>query len=573
MSTPARSIDFQMRLADAMRLHVGGKLEEAAALYSALLHELPEAADVEDAFGALRLQQGNMKDALAHFSRAHRAEPGNARFAEHLSHVQRGMGDIDGAVSTLEDYLSRYPDDQKMFVNFFNLCTENERFEQAALRLDEMLTRRPDDIMLHSLLMLMNEKRGAPAVQKISSMRAVMRADAGQSEPFYVNFVKALRDAGHLAEADGVLAEGLKRYPQSPDLLCQQASHLFVRGQHQKAIDAYEEALRHKPYDDGGIRSSIGLLRMMLTDLREGYEDYACRPNIEGEHEYIVNNYPRWKGEDPAGKRIILWTEQGVGDAVMFASLIPWLVERGADVTLLCLPKMKALFTRSFPQAKVWSRFTVVDVTGNKPDVFDYHLPMGELIRHALPHYTPGAHPPFLKADPARTAQLRARYEALAQQHGCRRIVGFSWRTGNKDNAYRRDIPLGEWEPLFRIPGILWVSLQYGDHAAELAAEAAIHGPRLFTDAEIDPKEDIDGLSAQMAALDEIVSIQNATVHMGGGLGVPTTLMLTAASDWRWGLKTDEPSKWYGSVRIERQDEVLEWGPVLARVALRLAAV
>ncbi len=105
------------------------------------------------------------------------------------------------------------------------------------------------------------------------------------------------------------------------------------------------------------------------------------------------------------------------------------------------------------------------------------------------------------------------------------------------------------------------------DHAAETEAFRDV----LHTDASIDAYGDTDALAAQIRACDEVVSIQNSTVHLAGALGVKTTLMLSAASDWRWGLKRID-SRWYESVHIERQEKLLHWKPVLRRVRERLMA-
>ena len=112
---------------------------------------------------------------------------------------------------------------------------------------------------------------------------------------------------------------------------------------------------------------------------------------------------------------------------------------------------------------------------------------------------------------------------------------------------------------------IAFVNVQYGECRDEIASVARDTGVEIYQDGEIDTFNDLDGLAAQLAALDLTISIDNSTVHMAGALGRPTWVLLPLACDWRW-LKDREESPWYPSLRLFRQSSPGDWAGVITRV-------
>ena len=198
---------------------------------------------------------------------------------------------------------------------------------------------------------------------------------------------------------------------------------------------------------------------------------------------------------------------------------------------------------------------------------FDVQLAFSQLMQHALPHYEPAQHAPHLKADKERAGRLREKYLSLS---GAKKLVGIAWHSANQDSSGQRNIPLALWQLLFALPHVQYVVLQYGDHRMEIDDVNRRFSGKLYLDSGIDSFHDMDALAAQIAAMDEVVTIDNATVHLAGALGVKTTLLLSAASEWRWGLERTDNRR-YASVYLERQEKILAWEPVMARVEERLS--
>lgn len=554
------------RFTEAMRLHVEGKLEDARMRYIAILQDAPGAADVHHALGAIYLQQQNADASLSHFGKAHAAAPANARYATHLAHAQKSAGKPEDAAATWFTLARAHPNDQKIFTDFFNACVEMQCFAPVAEHARQLLKTRPEDAMLHSILPFLYDRLGQHA-RKLPHLAFTYRKNPAQSPEFLVDYIKCLRIAQQLEEAEAVTDAGLRQHIYSQELYALKAGALHMRGLFKEALDGYERALLLNPAS-GQIHASIGILKMMLTDFAEGYEEYSFRPNLDSAMTRLAGYYPKWEGEPIQGKKLMLWTEQGIGDIVMFLTLLPWLLERGPNITCVVMGKLIPLLERSFPEVKFVANLHVAEVDNASAKAFDYHLPLGELMQRALPHYTPSEHAPCLVADAEKVGALRARYEAIAKERGAKKLVGISWHTKNDDTSYLRNIPLAQWEALFALPNVQYVSLQYGDHAEEIAAVNARFPRALLVDAEVNAFDDVDALAAQTAAMDEVISIQNAAVHLAGALGVPVTILLNASSDWRWGLKA--ANRWYKSVTIARQEKLLEWKPLLEQMAAQL---
>ncbi|HYD65500.1 tetratricopeptide repeat protein [Azospirillum sp.] len=333
------------------------------------------------------------------------------------------------------------------------------------------------------------------------------------------------------------------------------------------ATVAYRRAVRLRP-DYADAHWNLSLVLLLAGQDREGGEEYEWRWRTPA---FLFPRrrfpQPEWDGTVHPDVRLLVWGEQGVGDEVMFAGLVPDLLAAGLRCVLECDARLVPLFRRSFPG--------VAAVARRDP-------PAPELLGPAITHHVAagsvaqrlraGGRPlrprhPYLAADEVRRAELRRRYEQAA---GGRRVVGISWRSGNARLGGVRTIPLTAWAPILRTPGILFVNLQYGDCAADLAAARAAAGVEILHDPAVDPLRDLDGFAAQVAAMDLVVSIANTTIHTAGALGVPAWTAQPAAPDWRWGLGGEHGS-WYPGVRVFRQDETGGWPPVIARIAAEIA--
>ncbi|CAO3441385.1 tetratricopeptide repeat protein [Azospirillum endophyticum] len=340
-------------------------------------------------------------------------------------------------------------------------------------------------------------------------------------------------------------------------------SILMARGRAGDALDAYDQAMRVDPANDAPdnaqARFNRSIALLTLGRLAEGWDAYEQGWAVpSGRFPRAGFPQPPWDGRPLKDGALLVWGEQGLGDEVMFASLVPQLVKDGVRVVLDCDARLAPLLARGLPGVTVVARSEPLDARLTTPDVVA-QSPAGSLprlMRRRIGDFA-GRQPPFLKADPDRVAELRQR---VADGHGeGRRLVGISWSSKNAAAGPLRSIPLGRLaealDGALDGPGVTLVSLQYGDVAAEVAA-AGVSDPGL------DAWGDIDGLAALIAAMDLVVSVDNSTVHLAGGLGRPTWALLPHAADWRW-MQGRRDTVWYPSVRLFRQHRAGDWDGVL----------
>src|SRR5690606_27941564 len=210
--------------------------------------------------------------------------------------------------------------------------------------------------------------------------------------------------------------------------------------------------------------------------------------------------------------------------------MLPELLACGADLTLLCDPRLIPLFTRSFPGLPVWPL-----QGGRSPQVAaDVQIGLGDLGSILRPSFS--AFPPaaaYLRPDAGRVADLRATYTARRK----RLIVGLTWRSKAAAGPYK-STRLVDWAPVLRQEDILFVDLQYGDTAAERSEAQSQLGVDILHDDRIDPLKDLDGFAAQAAAVDLVLGGSNSGQHIAAAVGRPCWIAVPGGAGrlWYWFL-------------------------------------
>ena len=333
-------------------------------------------------------------------------------------------------------------------------------------------------------------------------------------------------------------------------------------GRLDEALAAYDRALALRP--DFPLASfHRALARLLLLDFERGWPDYELRRTgaARAPHPAVA---PRWDGASLTGRTILLRREQGLGDEIMFASMLPDLLRMAGHCIIECDPRLRALLRRSFPAATVFGAIpdeSLPHSVAGRDIAFE--ADMGSLPLHLRRRAADfRRHEGYLKADPERTAYWR---ERLAQL-GPGLKVGISWAGGvRKTRRALRSIALPEWLPVLGTAGARFVSLQYTPGAAGEAADLeARHGIRI----EHWPEaiEDYDETAALVCALDLVISVCTSVVHLGGALGRPVWVMAPYSPEWRYGFSGDA-MPWYSSVRVFRSPAYGDWPPVIAAVA------
>ena len=428
------------------------------------------------------------------------------------------------------------------------------------------------------------------------------------------NLACALRDQERFEEAIEILRPVIYAEPEIPLLWNTLGTILNEQGEIAQSVTFYDEALRLQPdfhrarYNRGNAMLALGDADAALADIEaalpgasgetevsmmklarsttlvcagrvgEGWDAYEERlaPTFSDVTHFLVER-PRWRpGDELAGKRLAVIGEQGLGDEVMFANVLPDIVEAlGEDgrLTIAVERRLVSLFQRSFPEANVGAHATYrVDnhvlrgapFVENWEDV-DLWAPIASLLRgyrrsaEAYP-----ARPRFLAADPARVDHWRG----VLDQLGAAPKVGVLWKSLKLDSARRRYFsPFEQWRPVLETPGAIFVNLQYGDCARELA-EAKAAGLTIWNPEGIDLKEDLDEVAALTCALDLVIGPANATTNIAAACGAPVWLISTPGA---WPRLGTDRYPWYPQARVFTPEAFNRWDGVMAEVAAALA--
>lgn len=315
---------------------------------------------------------------------------------------------------------------------------------------------------------------------------------------------------------------------------------------------------------DPQARFQRGMLRLQQQAFARGWRDYEARwevPRFVAAASGVVPAalIPRlarapWP-QDLAGRRVLLMGEQGLGDQVMFASMVPDLARTAAEVTFVCDARLTRLFAASFPGVAVTGPAEArVDL-----GAFDRFVAVGGLgsaFRRG-PADFPGT--AYLKPGD----DVRDRWAGRLGRKSRRRI-GLAWRGGlPRTRAGARSLPLDRLAPILALDAE-FVSLQHGDAAAELAGFPHI---RAFPAEQLADFEELAGL---VANLDLVVTVQTGLVHLCGALGTECLAMVAPNTGWRYMTGSDR-TPWYASVRLFRQPQAGDWAPVVEAVAAELS--
>lgn len=552
-------MNMPARLPEAMKFHAAGELERAQGIYTDLLNEYPGHAEILFLLGTSYLQQRNFSQARLSLEKAIAREPKNPKLYYRLVDILVSENNFEEALEVLAKLFEQAPGEQQAYEKILAIATAHQLFHQAVRAMRPAAKKHGGELFVAALMAKLLLEIGENA-DSIGYFEKVLFRAPTQGPDFFQCYARALHRGGKGEKARRVVEEALKEYPASRDLYLQRANNYGAEGNFEQQLESYRRGFAANP-GDAEMQNSLALMEFLTSDFREGFGNYRARFNLK-DQAYFPFPVPEWQGENVAGKNIIIWAEQGVGDVIMFATFLPWLLaQEPAKVLLLCHPnKLIPLMARSFPAVTVEPLFA--KHPEDKWTGYDCHVPMGELLRYGLDHYTPAEHEPFLKADREKSQALREQYQKADSTRPY--LVGIAWHTVNPATGYLRNIPLKHWKQLFDVAGVQFVSLQYAHPNAMDSFDQEVLSKHILLDESFASYEDMDTLLAQIDAMDEVITIQNATAHMAGALGKKTTLLLSRASDWRWGRERED-NRWYPNLRILRQPDTYRWERVMLR--------
>jgi Flp pilus assembly protein TadD len=486
-------------------------------------------------------------------------------------------GDLEGALDAYQAALSQAPDDVGLLSSVAGLAARVDMPEVAARLWGRVRALDPSrlEAVDGQAVALRNLGRFDDAVEVLRPALTAHPEDARLWNTLGVTLLQQGRPDESLPFFD----EALRLDPRSATAAANRANAWFDLADLAAARADFDLARRlaRKPHEVAVIDFAAATLRLAAGDLGEGWDAYEARfsRDLPGAPLFDVPGR-RWRPADRLdGQSFLVVAEQGVGDEVMFANVLPDLIEAlgpGGRLHLAVDPRLVELFARSFPGASVTAHVT--DRVGTRrrrrapeaPRSVQLWAPMGSLgrrFRRRLADFP--ATVGYLRPDPARVARWR---DWLGDGPPA---VGVTWRSGKVGGDRRRLYPPADaWAPLLRTRGVRIVNLQYGDADDELAAFRAATGVEILQPPGLDLRDQLDDLAALCLALDLVVAVGNATAALAGACGAPLALVSPRAA---WTSLGTDACPWYPQARVLSPPRPGDWRAPLEAAAAAAAAL
>ncbi len=466
-------------------------------------------------------------------------------------------GALDEALAVLSKGVRTYPGNPALLNDFGLLLLEKGRAPEAVKVFKAVLALLPASGAAHFNLANAVRAAGNPA-RAIFLYRQALKFGTVLPEVFN-NLGLAHRDLGDMAAAREAYGDALGLDPHYVPAAMNWSYALVQDGRPSEAVGLLRDVICARPeYADAHWLLSHALL--LLGEYREGWREYEWRWAKMPVAPYRRTDPARqWHGEDLHGRRILLYAEQGLGDAVQFIRYAPLVADRGGSVVVECHEELVALFCTVQGVQEVYARGSPVPLCDVECPLLSLPAVFGTTVA------TIPAVVPYLHAGEERVRSWKTKIaEATASLR-----VGLVWAgSARHRNDANRSLPPGGLIPLGSLDKVRFYSLQKGD-----SADTRVRVPRGLVLTDVSQElPDLAETAAAVQALDLVVTVDTAVAHVAGAVGVPVWLLVPYAPDWRWMLGwADTP--WYPSMRIFRQGAPGAWGAVIADLVDRLRAL
>jgi len=510
-------------------------LQQAEQLYQQVLQDQPQNANAYHLLGIIAYQVGRHNVAIDLINQAIGIDNRQPVFFGNLGNILQGQKRQEEAIQAYQHAIELNPENEEIQNDLGNALTELGHFQQAA-----------------------------------HAYHKVVKITPNNPNAYY-NLGNTFRELGQLQQAIEAYGKALALNPNDAEIYNNLGTALQASGQLQQAARTYHQAIEKLQGECERAHYNLGTLQLLTGDFKNGWQQYQWRWKCDDfPSENRPFHQPSWNGSNPSAKTILVWAEQGIGDEIMFASMLNDLRQSNANIMVECEQRLISLFQRSFPDIQFFCRTNPPDQQLLNSNI-DYQISMGSLgqwLRTDLDSFKQGQSY-YLTACPDKTAELRNKYQQLANG---RKLVGISWKSTDisQRRAKSKSTSLEYWASVLSQPNCYFINLQYGDVETEVEKFESNTNLRVYQDKEIDPLVNLDGFAAQISALDLVISTSNTTVHMAGALGKRVWTLLPHIPDWRWTLDREE-ALWYPAMRLFRQSSIGDWQDVFKRVSHALS--
>ena len=560
-TNPNLAITYHL-IANALRIK--GDLENAIANYKKATQIYPDYTEAYLNLGNVLMQQDMPDEAIDNYKKVIEINPDYADAFNNLGNAFQVKGDIEDAIDNYNQAIIINPNYAEAFNNLGSALRGKGKLDDSINSFKRAIKLKPSYVDAYSNMGEALQASGR-FKEAIKSCQQAIKIDPNFSGAYY-NLGNSLVDLGQIKEALEFYNKAIKIKPNYPEAFLNMGNALRDIGELDSALKFFKHAIKIKPdYSDAYYNES--LVHLYKKNFKKGWPNYERRlERREYTFDLLTSKKTRWK-ESKKG-RVLLWAEQGIGDIIMFSSIIQELHKKCEKLIIQVDERLISLYTRSFP--KDISYFSSKEKIPE--NLYESHIPMGSLpmyFRNERESFnlSSGA---YLTANKTLSKKLRKNI----QKDNSDFIVGIAWSSGGLKGSASTDrsIKLSEIAPILSNDGIKIVNLQYGDTSKECRELKDNFGITIHNESEIDNFNDLDGLTALIEACDHIVSIDGITAHLAGALGKNSSILLPYSANWRWGHESED-SYWHSSLRLLRQKRISDWSFPLEKLKIEFDTI
>ncbi len=552
------------RLAQARALHASGQHDAATPVYTRLARKYPRSRSVRALLAAAHLDGGRNEQALALLAPLARRAGADADVHYNLGLALAGTGDHQAAADAYRRAVHLAPKHPKAHYNLgvsLRRLGDNAHAVEALL-CDHAIAAGADNCRLLARAYTALGERDK-AIEYSRRCNGFAQATLRDRRHLVSLLCEAAGEDTIVADADvtaliELAADCLAADPLNPDTVADMARVYATTGQHRQALPLLAQVCAMDP-ENAEMRMLHGVTQLILGDLRSGWLERTLLTRLS--EPVSAAGIPRLTDRPTPGSHVFLRADQGIGDQILYAAMLPELLEAGVAITYACDARLHPLLERSMPE------LALVQTDAAPSAAHDAFCSIGELhiwLRPDLERVPPAR--AFLTPPQNLTEKLKHRYASL---YPGKEVIALAWRSHNSAASGSKSVPIDALAPVLRRPQTVFVCAQYGDGAAEFLQACEANEAVGHIDSELDLTQDLDAAAAQLAAVHRFVSVSNASVHLAGAVGVETHVLAGKRGIWHWFTEGSQ-SVWYENVSLHRQQALSSWQDAIAALTSSL---
>ncbi len=580
-------LKIQRLLVEASNYCLHNNLSEAKNIYQSLIKIIPSHPDILANLGTIEIQHGNIEIGIEYLKNSIKKNPFQPKMISNLANGLLEIGKVEESIDYFQNAIKLQPSHSpEIYYNLGRAFRMSKDYDKAidsyqkAIKIDAHHV--PSFL---NLGFLYNElKQYQLAINsfnhgiKIQPKNIQLIYNRGVSYLNLNSYLLALSDFSLATDLNNqfelaffqksITLKYLYRYDEA--LTCinkaiainsHNADNFNLKATILEYMHRFDEAITHYDLainlndDFAEARKNKALCLLSQNNFDLGWNLFVSRWQVPSYQLPLISKKPLLDNFDIKNKSIYIWHEQGVGDQIIYSSLLFDALKTKNNFYVSIDPRLICLYERSFNWAKNIKFISTKD-TLSETD-YDFHLPIGNLGNFFRCSINSFNHHPinYLKSNNDLDSKLLKKIKK-----GKQRIIGISWLSKNSEIGKAKSLALAQLLPILSMPNTTFINLQYGETAAEIENISKKYNIDIRTIDEIDNYNDFDGLASLISICDFVITSSNVTAHLSGALNKKTYLLLPHSHGkiWYWGTSGDF-SLWYPSIHIFRSRTPENW--------------